>query len=282
MVVDRTARILTHAQPVVRGYFDWQTAGQALPAQLIQFEGLHSVSPNNQELTLSLVKAYMLYALGWVVDEVDVARQAGDHDLVEHHRLRAYHLYSRARDLALRLVVQRDPAVRAHLTAESSTFAAYLERHCDDDDLPSLYWLMTSWAFAISHSPNVDELADMSGLRVIANWIIKHNPSYEGAGALVFLGTFESKLPKAYGGDPESSRAYFERALLLTNRTNHIVQLNYALTYAPVVQNRALYVALLREIVEAPDQGQAHRLTNKIARRQAIRALARVDELFFD
>jgi hypothetical protein len=33
--------------------------------------------------------------------------------------------------------------------------------------------------------------------------------------------------------------------------------------------------------MEAGDQGQLYRLGNKVARRRAVRALARVDELFF-
>jgi hypothetical protein len=51
--------------------------------------------------------------------------------------------------------------------------------------------------------------------------------------------------------------------------------------YAATVQDKALYLSLLHEILEAGDQGSLYRLSNKVARRRAARALTRVDELFF-
>ena len=49
--------------------------------------------------------------------------------------------------------------------------------------------------------------------------------------ALVFLGGYEASMPKAVGGNPEKAKDYFERALKLTGRKNHIVLINYATLY---------------------------------------------------
>jgi hypothetical protein len=95
------------------------------------------------------------------------------------------------------------------------------------------------------------------------------------------LGGFESSLPKQYGGHPDIGKAYFERALKLTKRRNHIILINYAMLYAVSVQDRALYESLLREVLQAGDQGSDYRMSNKVARRRAARALSRTDELFF-
>lgn len=282
MAVDTTASILSEADIVARSYFDWESAGQAGPAGIIQFEGLHLVSPDNDELTLMLVKAYMAYAYGWVMDSYEVARAEGDFDLAEHHQFRAYLMYSRARDLALRVVKGRDPEIASALVMPPKELAAYLDRKFDMDDLPSLFWLMMSWTSAINNSPDAAELADMAELRVIARWVIERDPGYEDAGALAFLGGFESSMPKAFGGDPEKGKQYFERALELTQRKNHILLINYATLYAVNAQDRELYVSLLREIIESGDQGAPYRMSNKVARRRAVRALARVDELFYD
>jgi hypothetical protein len=137
MVVDRTAGILTRAQPVMRGHFDWQSAGAALPAQLIQLEGLHFVSPDNEELSLTLARAYTLYATGWVVDDLELARQAGDYDRVDQQRLRAHYMYLRARDVALRVVKQRRPELHALLSSSPELIASHLVRHCKLADLPA-------------------------------------------------------------------------------------------------------------------------------------------------
>jgi hypothetical protein len=282
MAVDTTASVLAEGDGVARGYFDWESAGSATPAGIIQFEGMHLVSPDNEELTLMIVKAYMAYAYGWVMDAYEVAQAAGDFELAAHHKQRAFLMYSRARDLALRVVAQHDPEIRSALTLPSKELAAYLDRTFDEDDIAPLFWLMLSWTSAINNSPNTEDLADMAELRVIAAWVIARNPGYEDAGALVFLGGFESSMPKAFGGDPKKGKEYFDRALELTQRKNQIVLINYAMMYAVNTQDRALFVSLMREIIEAPDLGAHYRMSNKVARRRATRALQRVDELFYD
>jgi hypothetical protein len=190
-------------------------------------------------------------------------------------------MYSRARDLGLRVLHRRDEHFLEMTHKDPKTLRAYLDKEFDDDDLPALFWTMMAWTSAVNNSPNLDALADMSSLRVIAEWVVQRNPGYEDAGALVFLGGFESSFPVQLGGHPEKGKAYFERALKLTHRKNHILLINYATLYAVAAQDRVLYVSLLHEVLEAGDQGSAYRLSNKVARRRAVRALARVDELFF-
>jgi len=282
MAVNTTAGILSRGEGVARSYFDWESAGYASPAGIIQFEGMHMISTDNAQLSLSLVKSYMAYAYGWVMDAYEIADQAGDSELAEHHKYRAHLMYSRARDLALRVVAQRDPNVRKELERDPQTLAKYLRKTFDEEDLPGLFWLMMSWTSAINNSPRAEDMSDMAALRVIAEWVMEKNPGYEDAGALVFLGGFESSMPKAYGGNPEKGKALFERALALTGRKNHILHINYAKLYAVNQQDRKLYVSLLHEIIEAGDQGAPFRMSNKVARRRAVRALARVDEYFVE
>ncbi|HEX4353004.1 MAG TPA: hypothetical protein VHZ95_08825, partial [Polyangiales bacterium] len=62
VAVDTTAGILTEAEGATRSYFDWESMGIAAPSGLVQLEGLHSVSPDNDQLSLTLLKAYMAYA----------------------------------------------------------------------------------------------------------------------------------------------------------------------------------------------------------------------------
>jgi hypothetical protein len=281
IAVNTTAGILAEAEGTTRAYFDWESMGYAAPSGIIQLEGLHSVSPDNDLLSLTLLKAYMAYTYGWVMDAYEEADLRADFELATHHKMRAFWMYSRARDLGMHVVLQRDPNFAERIRSDPKTLRAYLDKSFDKDDLPALFWLMMSWASAINNSPHMDDLTDMSALRVIAEWVAARDPGYEDAGALVFLGGYESSFPKHLGGHPEKGKAYFEQALKLTHRKNHILLVNYATLYAVAVQDRALYLSLLREIMEAGDQGQAFRLSNKVARRRAIRAFARVDELFF-
>jgi hypothetical protein len=281
VAVDTTAGVLAEAEGSTRGYFDWESMGYAAPSGLIQLEGLHSVSPDNDGLSLTLLKAYMAYAYGWVMDAYEEADLRADFELAAHHKQRAFLMYSRARDLGLRVVLKRDPTFLDKFHLDPPSLHAYLEKTFQKDDLPGLFWLMMSWTSAVNNSTHMEDLSDMASLRVVAEWVAARDPGYEDAGALVFLGGFEASFPKQLGGHPEKGKEYFERALKLTQRKNHILLINYATLYAVAVQDRALYLSLLREIMEAGDQGQAARLSNKVARRRAVRALARVDELFF-
>jgi hypothetical protein len=281
--VDTTAGILSEAEGSTRAYFDWESAGYAAPSGIMQLEGLHTISPNNVTLTLTLAKAYMAYAYGWVMDEREEADVKGDFELAAHHQARAYYMYARARDLVLRAVEYRDPKFREMLTKDPKTLTAYLKKQWKDrdDDLPLLFWLMMSWSSAINNSPDMDALIDMPTIRTIASWIAQLDPGYEDAGALVFLGGFECSMPAALGGDPKKGKQFFDQALAITQRKNHIVLINFAILCGIAAQDRSLYVAVLREILEAPDQGNAYRLSNKVARRRALRALAKTDELFY-
>lgn len=284
IAVDTTAGIMAEAESSTRGYFDWESAGYAAPAGIMQLEGLHTVSPDNERLSLTLAKAYMAYAYGWVMDQYEVASAAGDFDLAAHHQKRAFLMYTRARDLVLRVVSYRDPKIRELLNRDPKTLGDHLKKHWRDreDDVDPLFWLMMTWSSSINNSPDMDAMVDMPLIRAVAAWVAHLDEGYEDAGALVFLGGFECSFPQALGGNPKKGRDYFERALALTKRRNHIVIINYATMCAVANQDRTLYVSLLREILEAPDQGNAYRLSNKVARRRAVRALQRTDELFYE
>jgi len=179
------------------------------------------------------------------------------------------------------VIASRDPELPALLSKDPKALTAHLNKHWRDrDNLPSLFWLMMTWSSSINHSPDMDALIDLPMVRTIAAWSYELALGYEEAGALVFLGGFECSMPPEFGGNPKKGKEYYERALGMTKRKNHIVMLNYAKFCAVAAQDRALYTSLLREILEAPDQGNLHRLSNKVARRRAVRALAKTEELF--
>ena len=104
--------------------------------------------------------------------------------------------------------------------------------------------------------------------------------AYENGAALALLGGFEAAYPEQLGGDWEKGREYFERAIAVGHRRNHLHQINFARIYAVNAQDRVLFVALMNEVIAAGDQGDEMRLSNKVARRRAERYLRYVDDLF--
>jgi hypothetical protein len=283
MAVDTTAGILSEAEGSTRAYFDWKSAGYAAPSGIMQLEGLHTISPDNETLSLTLAKAYMAYAYGWVADDREEAEAAGDFEQSAHHLERAYWMYARAHALVLRVVKAHDPKFVDMLKKDPAALTAHLKANWNDkeDDLPILFWLMMTWSSEVNNAKDMDSFIDMPTIRTIALHLTTLDAGYEDAGALVFLGGFECSVPAAVGGDPKKGKQYFEQALELTQRKNQIVTLNYAVFCGPALQDRELYTKLLHEIIEAPDQGNNWRLSNKVARRRAVRALAKTEELFY-
>lgn len=281
VAVNTTANVLVEAQDTTVGYFDWESAGMAAASGIMQLEGLHRISPDNEELTLMLVKAYMAFAYGWVMDAHEVAKSQGEMALAEHHQQRAHLMYSRARDLSMRMLRSREEHFEAMTHESPKVLHAYLADEFDDaeDDIAPLYWLMMSWSAAVNNSPSSADFVDMPSIRTIAEWIEALDPSYEDGGTLVFLGGFDASYPQQIGGNPAKGKAYFERALALTQRKHQIYLVNYAMLYAVNVRDRALFESLLHEVIDAGDAGPKYRLPNKVAKRRALRYLARVTEL---
>lgn len=283
VVADGTASLLDEASGALDGFWDYDLAGVGTPGAIMQLETFHSISPDNEELSLILAKAYVGYAQGWVENDYEVAYAAGEMDKADRLRHRARLLYLRARNLALRAMRVRDGGIDEVLKkGDDKAIASYLKEHYGEkEDVAPVFWAGMSWGAAINVSlDQPDLLAELSLAKALVSHAKQLDDMYFNGGAYVFLGSSEAAVPRAMGGDPEKGKAYFEEGLRKTGRKNHLIQLNYARVYAVNTQDRELYVKLLTEILESPDLGGAVRLSNKIARRRAERYMAQTPELF--
>jgi hypothetical protein len=281
---DTTAGFLADAAPAARAYFDYETAGEAAANGILQLEGLHRVSRGNQRLMLSLAQAYVAYAFGWVMDRRDEAQFDGRFDDADREQQRAFLMYTRAQGLMLRVMHERDAGVDAAIKGGPDTLRAYLRQRYgdadDDEEIEVVFWMAVTWGSMVTNDTSSVALIDLPMVKVLAEHVVAIAPRYENAGALALLGGIEASFPKAVGGDWQKGREYFERALSLSGRRNHLHHVNYARIYAVNAGDRALFVSLMREVIEAGDQGDDVRLSNKVARRRAERYLAHVDDLF--
>ena len=283
---DTTAGFLADAAPAARAYFDYDSAGAAAANGIVQLEGLHRVSRSNQRLMLSLAQAYVAYAFGWVMDRHDEAQFDGRFEDADREQQRAFLMYSRAQQLMLQVMRQRDEGVDAAVKRGPAALEAYLHEHYgdrdDEDQIEVVFWMAVSWGSAVTNDSSSVALIDLPLVRVLAQHVVALAPRYENAGALALLGGIEASFPRQFGGDWHKGREYFERALALSGRRNHLHHVNFARIYAVNAGDRALFVSLMREVIEAGDQGDDVRLSNKVARRRAERYLAHVDDLFPD
>lgn len=284
LAADVAAGFLGSGSNTLRGYFDYESAGDAAATAILQFEALHGASPDNESLTLMLVKSYVAYAFGWVMDAQEQAQFAGHFEEADHQQQRAFLMYRRARDLGLRAMRERDAGIDRVVHGDPDRLMAYLREEYDDaeDDVDLLLWTAIAWGSTINNAPGMDEMVDLPAAKVIAQRVVELDPGYENGAALGLLGGFECSYPEALGGDWKKGKAYFERAISLSGRRDHIHLFNYARTYAINALDKPLFLSLMREIVETGDRGSDVRMSNKVARRRAVRYLAHASEWFDD
>jgi hypothetical protein len=280
---DQTAGLLNEAAPAIDGFWDYEMAGFGTPGAIMQLEAFHAVTPDNEALALNLAKAYVGYAVGWVESDYEIAYAAGDMDRADRLRQRARLLYERARNLALHAMRVRDEGIDAALKAtDEATLVKYLAKHYKEStDVAPLFW--TGIALGAAVNMSLDDpmmIAELPTAKALITHAKGLDDRFFHGGAYIFLGSMESAFPKAMGGDPEKGRALFEQGLSRTERKNHMMLVNYARVYAVNTQNRALFEQLLNEVIDAPDQGNSVRLSNKVARRRAERYLTQADQLF--
>jgi hypothetical protein len=277
-----SAGLFTRGSQGLDQHFDPELVGDGLPGSILTMEGVFRVVPDNQDLGISLMRAYVSYGYGWVEDDMEVAQDAGN--LEEEERLmgRARLLYERGRNVGIHLMRLRDRGIDQALTGGHAGFLTYINQHFTSPaDVPLLFWTGYAWGSAINAGRDDPEMVlSLPFARSLVERAVALDPTYYNYSGLTFLGVVSASLPEALGGNPRRAREYFERALRATNRKFFTVQFSYARTYAVQTQNKNLFIRLLREIVDGGDPEPHARLANRLTRRRAIRWLRRTDQLF--
>jgi tetratricopeptide (TPR) repeat protein len=285
IAANATTRVVDAGAQGINGFWDYEIFGAAVPGALLQSEALVRSSPNNEHLLLGLAKSYVSYAYGWLGDQWEVADEKGDFETADRLEPRVMRLYKRAAQLGLRAVHMRDDGgkLREKLKARDlPALNTYLDENFTDfEDAPALYYAGLAWGSQMANSGgSVADLGDAPVARALLERSVELDPGYADAGGLGVLGTVEASFPELFGGSLDKAKIYYERALEVCKRRNHLILLGYAKTYAVAKQDRELFVSLINEILNAPDQGSDIRMNNKVARHRAERYITHLDDWF--
>lgn len=285
VAADATVKVVEAGSIGFNGFWDYEIFGAAVPGAILQSEALVQVSPENQKLLTGLARSYISYAYGWLSDRWEIADEKGDFEAADELERRIYWIYDRATSLSLKALRLRDKQGLLDKKLKGGKLdelKSYLrDNFKEEEDVPSLYFAGLAWGSAIANSGgDMNQLADAPFARALLERSVDLDPGYADAGALGVLGTVEASFPELFGGNLETARKYYDRALEVCKRRNHLILLSYAKVYAVAKQDRALFVKLLREILDSPDLGADVRMANKVARHRAKRYIKRVDAWF--
>ncbi|MFO7599010.1 MAG: TRAP transporter TatT component family protein [Candidatus Desulfacyla sp.] len=260
-------RLALHAAsslvPDLTGVFfeecDLELARQSLPAQLKLMEGLLKKAPKNKEFLTALCMGYTGYAMLFVEEE-DPERASG--------------LYQRARMYGLRAIGIEEPM---HQAVQDRL------KKIDAEHIEPLFWIAMSWNGWINL--NLDKpaaLGELSTAQACLDRVMEIDPGYFFGTPYLISGSMLAARPGILGGDAAMAKDYFSRAMAASNGAFFLAPYYYAKYYAVRVQDKALFLDLIRRVEQGrPDQLKEVCLINA-AVQQKIKGLKETtDERFF-
>ena len=233
------------------------------PAYLILLDGLVSNSPNDHFLLRQSAVLHSAYA-GAFVDDPDRAKLLA---------LKAKKLAMKASCASLKDACQIGTFGYQDLTD-------WL-RDQGVSSIATLYTLASTWIGWIqANSDSYDAIADLSKAKAIMLKVVEIDPLYENGQPYLYLGALESLVPPGLGGKPEKGKAYFEKAITISNGQNLMSKVLYAEMYARLMFDRDLHDRLLKEALDASANAQGLTLMNVVAKKQARQLLISGDDYF--
>lgn len=228
------------------------TVRDGVPAYLLLIDGIIQGDPENAGGLLAGAKLYGAYAGGFV-------------DNTE----RAQRLANRAYDYAHRALCLREKVLCAGLDKPFDAYSAALEAS-SAKDVATIYGFGAAWAGRIQvNSGDWNAIADLPKLQSLLLRVASMDPHYDSGGAYLYLGVINSIRPASLGGKPDEGKAYFDKALELSDGKNQMVRVLYAQFYARLVFDQELHDKLLNAVLAADPHAPQLTLINTLAKVKA-------------
>ncbi len=256
---------------------DPELVGQALPFSLKLIEGLLAESPKHRGLLFAASSGFTQYGYVYVQEP---AEELEDQDLAKATalKIRARHLYLRARDYGLRGLETKYRGFGDALRKDPKAAV----RRVKAADVPLLYWTAASWGAAIAVSKDSPDLvADQPTVEELIDRALQLDPDFDHGAIRGFLISYEAARKGVPGDFAGRSRKHFERYVALTHGQLAAPFVSLAETVSVNKQDRAEFESLLhRALAIDCDARPEWRLANLILQRRARWLLSREDELF--
>jgi TRAP transporter T-component len=248
---------------------DQDVARTALMNGLAGSEGMHVLSPANEDVMFLLLQGWTSYAFGFLQDDIDELEEGSER--YEEKRRLARHAYDRGIAYGLELLAKEDDGWKGALKNDA-TLKAWLDANFDDkSDAQTLFWIAAAWMGRTNLMQDKPEVvAELwIGVRLAEKSFALDSAYYNGS-ARVLLAAYHARASVA---ELDEAKRMFDEAIAVSKRLNLTVLVNYATRYACMKHDRALYESLLDEVLKFDDAKAPNlRLGNTLAKRQAKRA----------
>jgi len=242
---------------------DLETVKSGAPAYLIMIDSLIEGDEENVSLLLAGSKLYASYTSAFVENETRSKRLA-DKSLT----------YAR-RALCIDL-----PELCQNLDSKLDEIQPQIDR-VEKDQQPLLYGYASAWASWIQvNTDDWNALAQLPKLTAMFQHSLALDETYDSGGAHLYLGVLSSQIPPSLGGKPEQGRAHFEKAQILSEGKNLMVNVLFAEFYTRLVFDQELHDKLLKAVLSANGEEPGLTLVNTLAKQRAKLLLAESSDFF--
>jgi len=233
-------------------------------------ESLLDEVPDHVKLAESVSRGYTQYAFVFLMDEADRV-ESDSIQKATHLRTRAAKMLTKAKNLGWRTLRLKYPSLELQLQHEVND----KNRSLASEHVGLAYWVMTSWAGAISLSKDSPDLvADLPQVIRLAELAWKSQPEFDKGALASMMGTLELAKPNA---NSETAEKFFN--LSIQWRKDQIAPLvSKAENWAVATANKEAFVLLLQQAIELSTQQTD--LTNSVMRRRAKWLLENVENYF--
>lgn len=246
---------------------DPDLAEQSLPSNLKLMEGLLKNDSDNRQLLTALCMGFTGYAMLFVEDD--------DSE-------RASTLYLRAKTYGFR-AIGGDAFKLKEAGLKKDIIRSRLLTYHDEKKIDALFWTAISWNAWINL--NLDKpaaLAQLGAAQACLERVLEIKPdSFHGL-SYIMMGSISAAMPMALGGKADMAKTYFEKAISVSNGKFLLAQYYFARYYAVRVQNKKLFLELVKEIESSPSDGLKEVcLINAVMKKKSKRLMEMSKDLFF-
>jgi len=236
---------------------------EAIPSYLLMLDSFIVSDPENAPMLNAGGQLYAAYGAAFVTDPE-----------------RARVLTARARNYGSRALCAADKYGCDLDSLSYEDFVAKVSKVGPKASGELYTYSLTSLAYIRANSDDYVALADLPKIEFAMQHLLSIGAGLNQIDTYLYLGVLSTLRPEALGGRPEEGKAYFEKAIELSDGENLPAKVEYARSYARLVYDRELHDELLNEVMAAPVQQSGKTLFNVMAQKQAAALLATADDYF--
>ncbi len=265
---DITSQIMLGGAPSFEMEDDMDLAESSGLIMLKMMEAFAHDNPSNKTYKILLARSYANYAFGFL--EWNMLRYRGlKEEKFVKNEARAKRFYQRGKEYGLE-VLNTHGSFRNSLNKDLDTFKKAL-KGMGRSDIPALFWTAFNWGSLINlNKDSPMAIAEFPKVEAIMDRVLTIDEDFFYAGPLLFFAVSFGSRPAMFGGNPQKSKDFFERAISAYKDKFLMAKVLYAQIYAVQNQDKALYQEQLNAVMATeasilPEQ----RLANEMAKLRA-------------